>query len=165
MSANNQLICPSCQRTLIQVRMSHGIFWSCENCGGRAVGVELLRRTFTPQSINPLWLHAIKSEGQSGRRCPSCRNSMIEVKLSDTAEIKVDVCRLCHFVWFDAKEVETLVPRAAAPPKPEMPQKAREATAMLEIERLANEARRSDYDFDIAPPDEWWKQIAAFLGV
>jgi len=90
---------------------------------------------------------------------------MIEVKLSDNAEIKVDVCRLCHFVWFDAKEVENLVPRAAARPKPEIPQKAREAIAMLEIERLAKEARGGDYDFDSAPPDEWWKQIAAFLGI
>ena len=90
---------------------------------------------------------------------------MIEVKLSNNAEIKVDVCRLCHFVWFDAKEVENLVPRAAARPKPEIPQKAREAIAMLEIERLAKEARGGDYDFDSAPPDEWWKQIAAFLGI
>jgi Zn-finger nucleic acid-binding protein len=165
MSANNQLMCPGCQRPLTQVRTSKGIFWSCQNCGGRAIGVELLRHIFTPESINPLWLHAIKGEGQSGRSCPSCRNSMIEVKLSNNAEIKVDVCRLCHFVWFDAKEVENLVPRAGARPKPEIPQKAREAIAMLEIERLAKEARGGDYDFDSAPPDEWWKQIAAFLGI
>ena len=46
-----------------------------------------------------------------------------------------------------------------------MPPKAREAIAMLEIERLAKEARRSDYNFDIVSPDQWWKQIAAFLGI
>ena len=56
---------------------------SCENCGGRAIGVELLRHIFTPERINPLWLHATKGEGQSGRSCPSRRNSMIEVTVPE----------------------------------------------------------------------------------
>lgn len=160
---NAELVCPGCQLPLTQVRTSKGIFWSCQNCGGRAIGVELLRHIFTPESINPLWLHAIRREGKSGRLCPSCRNPMIEVALSDSANVNVDVCRLCHFVWFDARETESLVPRPLPPAVPKLSQEARELIAIEKVKQLAEEARGSD--FDSAPPDEWWKQIAAFLGM
>jgi len=44
-----------------------------------------------------------------------------------------------------------------------MPQKLREAIAIMKVEQLAEEARGSD--FDSAPPDDWWKQIAGFCGM
>src|SRR5213594_3039454 len=111
MTANSDLLCPRCNVPLEEVRTSHGVFWACENCAGRALTVELLRRTFTPESINPLWLHAISGEGKSGRLCPWCRNPMLEVALSGSAQVAVDVCQHCHFVWFDAHEMDTLAPR------------------------------------------------------
>src|SRR6266513_3078220 len=147
-----ELFCPRCNLPLKQVRMSNGVFWTCDTCGGRAVGLELLRRTFTPESINPLWLHAISGEGKTGCRCPSCAHPMIEVELSERAAVDVDVCRLCHFAWFDMREVETLIPRPLPAAAPEMPQAAREAIAMLKVEELAEQARGTD--FDSAPPDE-----------
>jgi Zn-finger nucleic acid-binding protein len=51
---------------------------------------------------------------------------MIGVALSDRAEINVDVCQHCHFIWFDVHELDTLVPRQPepAPVAGEMPQKA-----------------------------------------
>jgi hypothetical protein len=52
---------------------------------------------------------------------------MIEVELSERATVDVDVCRLCHFVWFDMREVETLNPRPLPAAAPEMPRAAREA--------------------------------------
>jgi len=88
---------------------------------------------------------------------------MIEVKLSDKATVRVDVCRICHFVWFDAHEVDTLVPRPVPSAPPEMPQKAREAVAMLKLQQMAEEAHRPDFYSE--PPDEWWQQIAHFFGL
>jgi membrane associated rhomboid family serine protease/Zn-finger nucleic acid-binding protein len=158
-----ELICPRCERSLKEVTTSHGIFWACDNCGGRAVTVELLRRTFTPESVNPLWSHAISGQGRTGRLCPSCRQPMIEVALSDQASVDVDVCQHCHFVWFNAGEVETLVPRPVEKSTPELPQAARQVIAMEKVKELAEEARGTD--FDSAPPDEWWKRIAAFCGM
>ena len=143
--------------------MSHGVFWACDQCGGRAIGLELLRRTFTPESINPLWLHAISGEGKIGPRCPSCRRPMIDVALSENTAVNVDVCRSCHFVWFDTHEVETLVPRPLPQTAPELPQKARELLAVAKVQELAEEARGTD--FDSSPPDEFWKSIAAFCGL
>ena len=134
----SELFCPRCNLPLKQVRMSNGVFWACDTCGGRAVGLELLRRTFTPESINPLWLHAINGEGKTGCRCPSCAHAMLQVALSENAGVNVDVCRLCHFVWFDMHEVEALVPRPLPSTPAEAPQAAREAIAMAKVQELAD---------------------------
>lgn len=163
MPDDSELSCPRCKVPLKEVRTSGGVFYGCDVCGGRAVTIELLRNWFTPESINPLWLHAMRGEGRVGLPCPSCRQPMIDVPLSNRAEIDVDVCQYCHFIWFDAQEVDTLVPRQPEPIAPELPQKAREMLAIAEVERLSKQAEGSD--FDSTAPDESWKQIAAFLGM
>jgi membrane associated rhomboid family serine protease/Zn-finger nucleic acid-binding protein len=163
MSSASEFFCPRCKVPLKEVCTSGGVFYGCDVCGGRAVTIELLRKRFTPESINPLWLHAMRGEGRVGLPCPSCRQPMIGVALSDKAEISVDVCQRCHFIWFDAHEVDTLVPRQPEPVPPELPQKAREMLAIAEVERLAKQAEGPE--LDSAAPDESWKQIAAFLGM
>jgi Zn-finger nucleic acid-binding protein len=70
---------------------------------------------------------------------------MIEVELSERAAVDVDVCRLYHFVWFDMREVETLIPRPLPAAAPETPQAARKAIAMLKVEELAEQARGTDF--------------------
>ena len=59
MADDTPLICPRCKLPLEEARTSGGVFWACNVCGGRAVTIELLRNRFTPESINPLWLHAM----------------------------------------------------------------------------------------------------------
>ena len=165
LSSGSEFLCPRCNVPLKELRTSGGILYCCDLCGGRAVTIELLRKRFTPESINPLWQHAICGEGRVGLACPSCRQPMIGVALSNQAEINVDVCQHCHFIWFDAHEVDTLVPRQPNPvaTEPELPQKAREMLAMAEVERLSKQAE--GLDFDSVAPEESWKQIAAFLGM
>src|SRR5205809_1708459 len=163
MPDGSELLCPRCKVPLKDVRTSGGVFYGCDVCGGRAVTIELLRKRFTPESINPLWLHAMRGEGRIGLPCPSCRQPMIGVVLADRAEINVDVCQRCHFIWFDAHEVETRVPCEPEPVVAELPQKAREMLAIAEVERLSKQAEGPD--LDSAAPEESWKQIAAFLGM
>ena len=163
MADGSELLCPRCKVPLKEVQTSGGVFYGCDVCGGRAVTIELLRKRFTPETINPLWLHAMQGEGRVGLPCPSCRQPMIGVALPDQGEISVDVCQRCHFVWFDAHEVETLVPRQPEPVVAELPQKAREMLAIAEVERLSKQAEGPD--LDSAAPEESWKQIAAFLGM
>jgi membrane associated rhomboid family serine protease/ribosomal protein L37AE/L43A len=159
-----ELPCPACYIPLTKMRTGTGVIWRCEKCDGRAVGLQLLRRTFTPESINPLWLHAIHNEGSSARPCPSCGNPMIEVALDSSSGIKIEVCKICEFVWFDKGETQPLQVRPPPkPPPPPLPPEAREAIALAKVQQLAEQARGSD--FDSAPPDEWWKSIAAFLGL
>ena len=89
---------------------------------------------------------------------------MIEVALDSSSGIRVEVCRICEFVWFDSGETQTLQARPLPKPKMQviLPQEAREAIALAKVQQLAEQARGSD--FDSAPPDELWKSIAAFLG-
>src|SRR5262249_39840731 len=149
------LLCPACRSPLAEMRTATGVIWRCEKCDGRAVGLQLLRRTFTPESVNPLWLHAIHKEGSIARPCPSCSNPMIEVALESTSGIRVEVCRICEFVWFDAGETQPLqVPPLPKPPPAPLPQKAREAIALAKVDQLAERTRGSG--FNSAPPAEWW---------
>jgi Zn-finger nucleic acid-binding protein len=116
MTSNTDTKCPRCDIALQPQIVTAGTFWKCHGCGGRGVGLAVLRVALTPESINPLWLSAIDTRGQSGSRgcaCPSCRNPMIEVPLPGSSELKVDVCRLCQFVWFDIREAGGLIPRPA----------------------------------------------------
>src|SRR4030095_7269662 len=161
----SEFLCPRCNAPLKEVRTSGGVFYGCDVCNGRAVTIELLRKRFMPESINPLWLHAARGEGRVGMPCPSCQQPMIGVALADRAEITVDVCKHCHFIWFDAHEVDPLVPRQPEPAvvAAELPQKAREMLAIAEVERLSKQAEGPD--LDSTAPDESWKQIAAFLGM
>jgi len=55
--------CPRCNVPLKEVRTSGGVFYGCDVCGGRAVTIELLRKRFTPESINLLWVYAMRGEG------------------------------------------------------------------------------------------------------
>lgn len=161
---DTDLPCPACRIPLTEVRTQHGIIWRCEKCDGRAVGLQLLRRTFTAESINPFWLHAIHNEGSSGRRCPSCGNAMIEVGLDDSSGIRVEVCRICEFVWFDAGETQSLQVQPASKPAPApLPQEAREALALAKVQQLRKQTRGANSGS--LASEEWWKQIAAFLGM
>jgi Zn-finger nucleic acid-binding protein len=110
-SMDGDLLCPACRTPLTETRTGKGVLWHCGKCNGRAVGLGLLRDTIMPESINPLWLHAIHDEGQGARPCPSCGNAMIEVALDSTSGIRVEVCRICEFVWFDAGEAQSLQPK------------------------------------------------------
>jgi membrane associated rhomboid family serine protease/Zn-finger nucleic acid-binding protein len=162
-TVNGELLCPACRVPLAEMRTGKGIIWHCEKCDGRAVALGLLRNTFTAESINPLWLHAIHNESQRARPCPSCGNAMIEVALDSSSGIRIEVCRICEFVWFDAGETQSLQPRPLLKSPAPLPQEAREGIAIAKVKALAEEARGSD--FDSAALDEWWKQIAAFCGL
>jgi Zn-finger nucleic acid-binding protein len=148
---SGEFFCPGCRTPLEQMRMEQGVFWICRQCGGRALSVELLRHTFTKESINPLWLRAITGAGRIGRACPCCGQAMSEVALADKPDSPaVDVCRICHFVWFDANEIAELKPRAT--------------TAETPAERRGREVRRlRRRDLDRPPLEGWWMDLVQFL--
>ncbi len=111
--------CPKCDLPLTTVRTGKGVCWMCVGCNGRAITLELLRRTFEPDAVNTLWRHALATNAGAGERsCPSCRRPMLVVPLAGENSVRVDICKACHFVWFDDHEIETLPPR---PPSAEPP--------------------------------------------
>jgi hypothetical protein len=80
---------------------------------------------------------------------------MIEVPLADDpAAPAVDVCRTCHFVWFDANEIAELRPREIPPPPPHGSAADRRARGLA----VAKTSSLSD-----PPMTEWWQQLIHFL--
>jgi len=73
---------------------------------------------------------------------------MFEVALDSSSGIKVEVCPICEFVWFDDGETQTLQARPLPKPKPQvvLPQEAREAIALAKVQQPAEQARGSDFD-------------------
>jgi len=142
------------------------LIWTCPDCGGHAVGLAILRKVVERNQINQFW-QKTRNAAQAGTRpCPSCRKLMLEVPLGETPELfKLDVCRACQFVWFDPKELEALpvAPAVAEEDKSDaLPQEAREAVAILEANRIGEQARGSG--FAAEAPAEWWKYLPALLG-
>jgi Zn-finger nucleic acid-binding protein len=141
------LSCPRCHQQLEKTTTPHGVFFGCPSCGGKALGVDVLRRTFAREEINAVWRRAVSSEGTAGPACPSCRNAMIEVSATaDEHPLRIDVCRLCHFLWFDADELARFTP---LPPKPEpaeqeLPPEARQALAIAQVQLMAEQAERQE---------------------
>ena len=105
---------------------------------------------------------AHNSEGQFGRPCPLCRHPMFEVTVPEEDQsLKLDVCRICQFVWFDPAEFDSVPLRRVAPAQHDdhsLPQQARERLAIAECRLLA------EADQDLRPTATW-KTIPALFGL
>ena len=152
--------CPKCDQPLARVIAEHGIFWRCGGCSGVAIGLDVLRRTFAREQINAVWRRAREAQGSPAAACPSCRNQMIEVAATDEPEPRIEVCKICHFLWFDADELARLTPLPPKPnaPEEEMSAKAREALAIAEVEMMGRAAQREK-----EATDEVWVQLVHML--
>ncbi len=82
------------------------------------------------------------------------------------ASLRLDLCRECQFVWFDAREFEQLPVEAAAPmPEQAMPLEAREKLAMAEVKCHSEmDALQRQQDVGSESPEEPWKWIPAAFG-
>jgi membrane associated rhomboid family serine protease len=80
----------------------------------------------------------------------------------------LEVCTLCEIVWFDPKAYEAF-PAASAAPRDyaavaddALPADARVLLATAKSDAIASHARQQSGD---APPDTWWKYLAALFGM
>jgi membrane associated rhomboid family serine protease len=90
---------------------------------------------------------------------------MTEVPIiSKYKTVYLDVCKGCHFIWFDPREYESLpkVP-IVTERKDELPLKDREALALARLEALKQEQHAKDTG--ISSPDHWWEIIPALFGL
>ncbi len=153
--------CPTCQTEL--TRRQHergGVYWACSACGGKAVGLGLLRKLVDVKYISQLWRLAIEECGGKRRRCPMCGEMMSEVMPAPDAP-KLDVCRKCPLVWFDPGEFAS-APSAPTPVGQDagLPPAVKEKLAILRIE---DERRKVDQA--MTSPEEIWKNLPGFMGL
>lgn len=169
------LPCPRCQIPLHTHAVAGAVHYACEQCGGRAANLALLRRILTKDCANKLWntvRDASPADHHGILRCPSCSHRMHPATVATDAgeELQLDVCRVCQIVWLDAGELERLpqVPPPAAsrgngPFSPE----AAEALAPLLIERERQRGEASWGDGGLPgnqAPDHPLQVLLGYLG-
>ena len=127
------------------------------------MSLAVLRKSAPSAYVNRLWASA--REGRGGRRpCPACEQPMIEVALpSEAKPAMLDVCRACHFVWFDPREYEVVPALPPPPEEPPLPREARELLALHQVELIAERARGGELGAE--PPDEAWKVLPGIFGL
>jgi Zn-finger nucleic acid-binding protein len=139
--------CPKCNISLKKSAGQFGVFWLCPACSGKAVSLSILRRFIPVPIVNEFWSRVKSKEFPEKKECPACNLLMSEVPIKQADKtIYIDICKKCYFIWFDANEFESL-PRSEVyevKAEEQLPLKAREALAKLEIEFLAKKQRQED---------------------
>jgi len=126
--------CPRCKSDLNPQSTPLGKVWVCDACKGQAVGLALLRQSFTEESINRLWENAVDGHGKSLCECPACNQAMQEVNAS--SDLRVDVCCRCHFVWLDSGELERFARRPPLDRPDGLPDRAQEILGNALIQQI-----------------------------
>ncbi len=147
--------CPRC-RTALTERKSPplGLIWTCSSCHGRAMTLDLLRKTIPKSLVNPLWQQARTDRHHTGRPCPACERQMAEVPIIRQKDktLCLDVCTTCFFVWFDPQEFEVL-PKLEQKPDglDNLSEEGKRALALAHLEVLRQGPRTQEEEaLDIA---------------
>ena len=122
------------------------MMYVCTPCRGASIGLSPLKKMIPEKIITSLWVRSRQGGLLKHRACPTCKNLMIEVVAIEEAEhpVHVDVCHHCHLIWFDRHEFEHLPKNETMPDELFVNnQKAREALAMFEVDRIASRARQT----------------------
>jgi membrane associated rhomboid family serine protease len=154
--------CPNCMVALRTVRQREGIFFNCDQCGGRAVTVPQVRR-MAGDKFAILLLRKINAAAeQSPRKCPCCCLTMKQFQVTQSMTT-LDSCRLCGLIWFEPGEFEK-VPEGFIEAPDALRLRGIEAEAMWKLEQVIE---RQDRDEGVSTelPDEKWKWIPGFIGL
>lgn len=126
------------------------------------MNLPLLRRRADSAAVNRLWQATHGAGLRTDLACPSCFKKMVEVHFAPKSDlIPIDVCQRCQFLWFDSGELQSLPSYTPPPPKKELPQEAREALALYEVERIRE---RADAAAARELPEESWQAMVGLFG-
>jgi membrane associated rhomboid family serine protease/Zn-finger nucleic acid-binding protein len=160
-------LCPRCNQALFCLEEPGGVSWECQVCGGKAMGLGLLRKTIGEKQTAQIWAKQFTDAEKEGCTCPVCLRKMKEITVEmPKGSLALDVCQPCNFVWFDAGECEFIPPPPPAPhvlgriDKSKMTQEQVENLAFLAAQRIIEQERKNDPE-----PYEDWKTIPGLLGL
>jgi membrane associated rhomboid family serine protease/Zn-finger nucleic acid-binding protein len=127
------------------------------------MNLALVRKRSDHAAISRLW-QATHSPGlPTILPCPACFKLMAGVSFTaDARSFPVDVCQRCQFLWFDGGELQSVPKFTPPPPEKQLPQEAREALALWQVEQIRERADAASAQ-DL--PDEGWQVMAGFLGM
>jgi membrane associated rhomboid family serine protease len=143
---------------LITVRQREGIYFACDQCGGRAVTVPQVRRTIGEKLTQELLRKIRNATGACERGCPYCHKFMLQFYWDDPP-LQLEACKPCNLIWFDHQEFESL-PEHAIESVYEAQMRAAEALGTHRVQEMKKRDAAGEQD----APDETWKMVAAFAG-
>ncbi len=155
--------CPSCGDRLVKQATDSGFVYACVGCGGRMAALPVLRKAgATQEFLRDLWTKARDPKAPRFRLCPHCEGRMrqINTALGDPP-VKLDVCKMCASIWFDASEFEFVPLKPLEVLPEELSQRAKEQLALMKIKLMRKRAQESA----TAPPDQAWQWALGFLGL
>lgn len=123
----------------------------------------LLRQEISGRYLNQLWQLSSDPQFLRSRPCPHCAKPMAEVWIPPPADlIKLDVCRVDHFIWLDSGEFQRL-------PAPEPGEQvsepafplAEEAFIQAKAEAMA-ERKIREQRLRSAVVGDWWEFLWFF---
>jgi membrane associated rhomboid family serine protease len=156
--------CPNCAVGLARVKRDQGFFYVCAKCRGQAANLAVLRRVVKPECVRGLWVQATAAAAACGKDCPVCHRPMRRTAVPrPVGALPVDICTRCQFIWLQPDEIEQLPRRPAPPPPQELPEAAREAMAMAQLQLDA--ARHPEPEDTGEAPEEAWQWIPGVLGM
>ena len=139
------------------------MYWTCSQCEGRLLTIPMLRNLVHKGHVDELWIRAKSAEYEHHRKCPSCDHDMHEVPIPGMKDtVWLDVCTICHFVWFDTKEFDSLYQLPQKKGEYDgLPQEAREKLAVMRSKLIAEQPG----DYSAGPAHEWDEVIKGFSGL
>jgi Zn-finger nucleic acid-binding protein len=147
MAATAVATCPTCAAGLDRRETGKGVFWECTSCGGRGVGLGMLRQEISKKFLDKLWILSDEARFPRTRSCPHCSELMHEVLIPPPeGSIKIDVCRIDHFIWLDQGEFQRLPPpeRGEQVAEPVLTPEAEEALLNAKAEAIADRKIRQE---------------------
>jgi Zn-finger nucleic acid-binding protein len=139
--------CPSCAAGLERQETGRGVYWECKSCGGRGVGLAILRQEFSKRFLDKLWILSGEPRFPRTRSCPHCSELMHEVLIPPPeGTIKLDVCRIDHFIWLDQGEFQQLPPpeRGEEVAEPVLSPEQEEALVNAKAEAMVHRKMREE---------------------
>ncbi|MCA8966809.1 MAG: rhomboid family intramembrane serine protease [Planctomycetes bacterium] len=139
-------VCPKCQGVLRRKRLPDrpGNSWQCRACGGQALTMALLRQMLVAPGPDELWGKALRGTDDPACKCPSCRGVMRSVDHEIAGDVvRVEVCKRCQMVWFDAHELG-FFPAVQPPPEDPVPLEVRQQLALAHVARQVDQVREED---------------------
>ncbi|MFQ5807425.1 MAG: zf-TFIIB domain-containing protein [Phycisphaerae bacterium] len=106
-------MCPACREPLIAFELEGIEIDHCVACKGTWLDDGELEQIAELADVPAGPLSATLQEACQGtrsrRRCPRCRRKLTTVELGGATVVEIDRCPLGHGLWFDARELRTLI--------------------------------------------------------
>ena len=146
--------CPTCESELHRILYESVPVFRCLKCHGYLLAEKRLEgiRRSPATDIEQLKREVIaesQPDTEKRIRCPRCRRWMNKRHIPKPADLDIDICRDCRYVWLDGGELGRLQLSH------EMTPKAQETRRFRQRQRTMTDEERAEFEENLeALPDE-----------